>query len=160
MSQSSRPTGHSRPAFALVEVLVAGVVLAIGIAVVVSVSSQSLANQRRGEFAVAAAAILDELLGEVLLTGPDEFGAYKPLSGGCEDPWQDFSYEVVLEAPESPMMPYDVTAIVTDPLGRKHSCATRIAVQPELLDDERDRRPDEPMDREARHDELEEQAGG
>ncbi len=138
----------------------AGVVLAIGIAVVVSVSSQSLANQRRGEFAVAAASILDELLAEVLLTGPDEFGAYKPLSGGCDDPWTDFSYEVVLDPPESPMLPYEITAIVTDPLGHKHYCASRIAVQPELEDLDRDRRPDEPFDREARHDELEEEADG
>ncbi|MDA0803224.1 MAG: type II secretion system protein [Planctomycetota bacterium] len=146
--------------FALVEVLVAGIVLAIGMAAIVSIMSQSLANQRRGEFAVAAASILDELLSEVVLMGPDEFGLYRPLNGPCEDPWQDFTYEVAIDGAEAPGLPATVLATVTDPLGRRHQCETKVAPRPEMEEEDRDRRPEEPFDREQRHDELEEQTSG
>lgn len=149
----------NRRGFALAEALVGGVVLAIGIAVVVKISMQSMANQRRGEFAVAAAAILDGLLGEVLVTGVEEFQTLRPSAGPCDDPWTDFSYEVTFSTSD-PSLPYEVRATVTDPLGHTHICETRIAARKELEEEERNRRPEEPIDRQARHDELEGETGG
>lgn len=144
----------SRRGFALAEALIAGVVLAIGIAVVVRIAMQSMANQRRGELAVAAAGIMDALLSEVLLTGVEEAGSYRSSAGPCDDPWSDFTYEVSIGTAD-PGKPYPVHVAVTDPLGRIYACDTLIAPRAEMDEDERNRRPEEPLDREARHDELE-----
>ena len=154
--------------FALIEVVVAGVVLAIGLAAVVSISSQALSMQRRGEFDVAAASILDQLLAEALMTGPDDFSTYRPVAGPCDAPWEDFQYEVIITVGD-PGSPADVSVLVKDPIGRSHSVSTRLATRPELSEidegdldsgEARDRRPEEPLDREMRHEQLEGASAG
>lgn len=137
-----------RRGFALIEVVIAGIVLAIGLSAVVSVAARALADQQRGEHAVAAAALLDGLLGQVLVDGPVEYPRINGTSGRCPDPWEDFEYEIQIEE-VNPGDACAVLAIVRDPNGREYRCATRIA--PRIGDEPNpDRAPPEPVDREER----------
>ncbi|MBU3728498.1 MAG: hypothetical protein FGM37_04525 [Phycisphaerales bacterium] len=135
-----------RRGFALIEVVIAGIVLAIGLSAVVSVAARALADQQRGEHAVAAAALLDGLLGQVLVDGPIDYPRLHGTNGRCPDPWEDFEYEIRIEE-ANPGDACDVLAIVRDPTGREYRCATRIA--PRMGDEPNpDRQPPEPVDRE------------
>ncbi len=138
----------TRPrAFALLEVVIAGIILAVGLGSIVSLAARALMDQQRGERAVMAAALLDELLASVLVEGPDEWAKMHDRSGTCDPPWDDFEYQVDIEKAETGA-PCEVLAIVRDPMGREFKCATRIAVR---MGDEPnpDRAPPEPIDREA-----------
>ncbi len=135
----------SRRAFALLEVIIAGVVLAIGLGTVVSLASRSLMEQQRGERGVVAAALLDQLLAEILVEGPVDWPKLHDTSGRFEPPFDGYDYEVMIEEAD-PGYPADVLAVVHDDSGRGYRCATRIAVRggeepnPDLM-------PSEPFDR-------------
>ena len=137
---------NSRRGFALIEVVIAGIILAIGLGSVVSLAARAMMDQQRGERAVMAAALLDELLASVLVEGPELWPKSHNLSGYCDAPWADFQFQVNIEKAE-PGAPCDVLAIITDPVGREFRCATRIALR---LGDEPnpERAPSEPIDRE------------
>ncbi|MBM4102246.1 MAG: hypothetical protein FJ256_08325 [Phycisphaerae bacterium] len=153
------PHRREQRAFALMEVIVAGVILAIGLGAAISLSMQSLTAQQRGEHAVQAAALMDELLGSLVALGPVEWNRQHQPSGAFSsfDPdykYADFQYDMKIEdAP--PGMPCDVLLIVTDPLGREYRCATRVALR---LGEEPDpeRSPSEAIDRQAYFESLEE----
>jgi type II secretory pathway pseudopilin PulG len=137
-----------RRGFALIEVVIAGIVLAIGLSAVVSVAARALADQQRGEHAVAAATLLDGLLAQVLVDGPVDYVRMNGSNGRCPDPWEDFEYEVRIED-ATPGDACDVLAIVRDPNGREYRCATRIA--PRVGNEPApERRPPEPVDRDGR----------
>lgn len=145
--------------FALMEVIVAGVILAIGLGAAISLSMQSLTAQQRGEHAVQAAALMDELLGSLVALGPVEWNRQHQPSGAFSSfdssyKYADFQYDMKIEdAPQG--MPCDVLLIVTDPLGREYRCATRVALR---LGEEPDpeRSPRETIDRQAYFESLEE----
>lgn len=135
---------HPR-AFALIEVVVAGIILALGLGAVVSLATRAMIDQQRGERAVIAAALMDELLASVLVEGPVEWPKAHARSGRCDAPWSDFEYGVNIEEAE-PGAPCDVLVILHDPAGREFRCATRIALR--LGDDPNpERAPSEPVDR-------------
>lgn len=142
----------TRRGFALMEVVIAGMVLAIGLAAVLSLAARGLAMQQRGEREVAAAALLDELLSLVLAEGPEDFPKLHDLSGNCDEPWQDFEYELTIDA-GGLGDPYEVLAIVRDPAGRSYRVATRMAARGGE-DPTPDRAPNVPLDRRARDDEA------
>lgn len=147
-----------RRAFALIEVIIAGIVLAIGLSAVVSIAARSLADQQRGEHAVAAASILDSLLAQVLVDGPVEYPRLHGVAGRCADPWEDFEYEVRIdEAAQGDAC--GVVAIVRDPSGREYRCATRIAIRAGE-EPNPDRAPQEPVDRAERWSQREAGNGG
>ncbi|NBX36211.1 MAG: hypothetical protein EBR10_03175 [Planctomycetes bacterium] len=146
-------------AFALMEVIVAGVILAIGLGAAISLSMQSLTAQQRGEHAVQAAALMDELLGSLVALGPVEWNRQYSPSGSFSsfDPnykYGDFQYDMKIEdAPQG--MPCDVLLIVKDPQGREYRCATRVALR--LGEDpDPERSPSEALDRAAYFESLEE----
>lgn len=158
------PHSRARRAFALMEVVVAGVILAIGLGAAISLSMQSLTAQQRGEHAVQAAALMDELLGSLLTLGPEEWNKQHPPSGAFtayDDQYKNFagfSYEMQIEdAPQG--MPCDVLLIMHDPAGNEYRCATRVALR---LGEEPDpeRMPSEPVDREAYFESLKEESDG
>lgn len=145
-------------AFALLEVVVAGIILAIGLGSVVSLAARSLMEQQRGERAVVAASLLDGLLGEVLMDGPVNWPKLHDRSGRFDPPFADYEYEVQIEEAE-PGDPCDVLAIVHDATGREYRCATRIALR---LGEEPDpeRMPTEPFDRQGYFDSKNGEASG
>lgn len=136
-----------RRAFALLEVIIAGVVLAIGLGAVVSLASRSLMEQQRGERGVVAAALLDQLLAEILVEGPVDWPKQHDTSGTFESPFDGYNYEVVIEEAE-PGYPCEVMAIVHDDAGRGYRCATRIAIRAGE-EPNPERMPSEPFDRQS-----------
>ncbi len=142
----------TRRGFALLDVVIAGVILAIGLTTLFSLTSRSLDMQREGEVRVKAAAMLDDLLSLVLLEGPGDFPQLHSVAGRGEFPYEEFEFRVRIDDPGEGE-PYRVTATVTHETGREYSCETLIAAK---LGEEPDpvRSPEEPIDREARYEEI------
>jgi hypothetical protein len=154
------PTNRRRPArrgFALMDAVIAGILLSIGMIAVLSVGGQAMSLQRRGEIDVLAASALDELLAGVLTEGPVDYPDLQPMTGRYEagTPYEGFSFAVEIEQGGSGV-PAFVRATVRHESGREYSIETLIA---EKRGEEPDpvRIPTEPIDREARYAEKEEQ---
>ena len=141
--------------FTLVEVMIAGVILAIGMTSLLTLTSRALSMQRRGEQKIIAAALLDEILGSVLTEGPQDFERIQSTSGPCEAPFEDWDFEVDIESAVG-SDPFKVLATVIAPNGTSYECATLIA--PKLGEEpDPDRAPIEPIDREGRWLEMEDE---
>lgn len=136
-----------RRAFSLFEAVVAAAILGSSLAVILGLSADILASQRRGELLETAASLADERLQLVLAVGPE---AYPSLftTGPCEPPFESFSHAVTL-TPGAGGEPYDVSATITWLEGatpRSLTIHTRIA--PRLGNDPNpDRAPQETTDR-------------
>ena len=136
-----------RRAFSLFEAVVAAAILGSSLAVILGLSADTLASQRRGELLETAASLADERLQLVLAVGPE---AYPSLftTGPCEPPFESFSHAVTL-TPGAGGEPYDVSATITWLEGatpRSLTIHTRIA--PRLGNDPNpDRAPQETTDR-------------
>jgi hypothetical protein len=78
----SRRTPHlaTRRGWALIDVIIGGVILAIGLAAVISIAERSLAMQQRSERELLAAQLLDGLLNEVLSVGVVEWSTTRSQS--------------------------------------------------------------------------------
>lgn len=100
-----------RRGVALVEAVLGGVMLAVGLAVLVSIVSQSLSRQRLGEEQIVAASLIDELLNMVLVEGPDNYGRRNDLTGTFEAPFEDYSYQLDIRS-QGEYEPYSVIATV------------------------------------------------
>lgn len=136
-----------RRGFALVDAIVAGILLAIGLAAIISLGSRALSLQQRGEREVVAATLLDELLSTVLTEGVEEYPQLHPMSGRFEDPFADFEFELSIDE-GSAGVPYQVLAIVRHESGETYLCETMIA--PRLGEEPNPpRAPLEPIDRDA-----------
>ncbi len=145
-----------RRAFALLEVIIAGVVLAIGLGTIVSLASRALMEQQRGERGVVAAALLDQLLAEILVEGPVEWPKQHDTSGRFDAPFDLYDYEVTIEEAE-PGYPCAVLAVVHDDAGRGYRCATRISIR-QGEEPNPERMPSEPFDRQGYWDSKDENA--
>ncbi len=145
-----------RRGFALIEVVIAGVILAVGLAGIINVSMRSMDMQRRGESEVIASSLLDGLLSQVLVDGVTEFPKLNATSGRFDAPFEDWEFEILID-PEGLGDPYTVTAMVRDARGQAYTVETRIA--PRLGEDPNpDRRPPEPFDRQSAYGKDEEAA--
>lgn len=136
---------RSRSGFALLDAILGGALLALGLAGLVTLSQRCLAMLQRGEHEAIAAAMLDELLAQVVTEGPGEFARQREQAGRMPAPWPDWEFEVSIQAGGAGD-PADVMAVVRDPLGNEYRCATRVAPH----DDNAlpvERAPEEPIDR-------------
>ena len=140
-----RPNG-----FALMDAVIGGVLLAIGMVAILSVGGQALMLQRRGELDVRAASAMDELLSMILTEGPVDFEDLHPTTGRFEydSPYDGFEYDSVISQGGAGI-PAHIRLNLKHDTGRSYSIETRIA---EKRGDEPDpvREPSEPIDREAR----------
>jgi hypothetical protein len=133
-----------------VDVIVGGVILAIGLAAIIGLAERSLAMQQRAEREIVAATILDGLLNELVSVGPVDWLIGRPTSGQCEAPNQDWEWELVITK-QGLGDPYRVLAVVTDRNGVAYQVDTLIA--PRLTDAEDPARaPETPLDRRSRYD--------
>lgn len=85
---------RSRPAFALLDVIVAGIIIGVALAVIIGLTGRALTSQTRGEDLQTAAMLADEQLNLVLARGPDGYGRSFPSSGECDPPFANFSYSL------------------------------------------------------------------
>ena len=146
---------RTRRGWALVDVIVGGVILAVGLAAVVSIAQRALAMQQRAEREVAAAALVDGLLNEVLATGVVEWQLTKLPEGSFDAPFEEWDWNVEIKA-QAQGDPHRVVAIVRDPAGTEYRIETLIAPRPDDLPDPV-RAPATPIDRQARYDALQPQ---
>ena len=131
--------------FALLDAIIGGALLALGLASIVTLSQRSLVMLQRGERKAMAAAMLDELLSQVVIEGPTSFARARASSGVMPEPWPNWEFSVSIEA-GGQGDPYDVLATVRDPMGQEYECATRVAPH----DDQAlppERAPQTPVDR-------------
>lgn len=88
---------RSRRGFALMDVIVGGMMLSIGLGVVLMLASRALSSQAQGERQMVAAWLLDELLAMVVVEGPVEFPHRQPTHGRFDPPFDGFEFDVNLE---------------------------------------------------------------
>jgi Tfp pilus assembly protein PilV len=127
---------RARRAFALMDVLVAGIVLGVSLVTLVGLVSRSLASQARSERLSTAAMLADETLGEILVEGVEEYQQHRSLESRFETPFDEFRYQIQIDAP-APGEAYGVTVTVQWEDGRRESSVvveTRIA--PRLGDED------------------------
>ncbi len=154
--RSTRPARARRDAgFALMDAVIAGVLLAIGMVGVLSVVGQAMSLARRGETDVRAAAAIDELLSMVITEGPVDFADIHPVEGefGLDSPYADFSYAIRIQQGGSGI-PAEVEVALLHEGGRTYRVATLVAErrgeEPNPL-----RTPETPIDRAQRIEERE-----
>ncbi|HRP63439.1 MAG TPA: hypothetical protein PK400_09120 [Phycisphaerales bacterium] len=146
-----RRTAPNRRGMALLDVIVGTVMLGIGLAVVVSISSRSLAGQRDGEMRMVATWLADELLSMVLVEGPVDYRKLYDLNGSFYPPFEDYAFDITIED-IGIGQPFRVTAKVSWLTGR---AVQSIEVQAYIAERGGDpfepRAPKEWLDREGRH---------
>jgi hypothetical protein len=142
---------HHRRGIALVDAIVGGLMLGIGLTVVVSMASRALARQTDGEKRMVASWLADEMLNMVLAEGPEKYEVSHDTADRFGDPFADFSYEINIDL-LGRGAPYRVTATVTWPVGRTtHFVRVETLIAARLGDPVQLREPYEPLDRDARN---------
>ncbi len=141
---------QNRRGVALIDVIIGSVMLAVGLAVVISMSSRSLLRQANAERQITASWLADELLTMALVVGPDEYAKTYPDSGRFDPPFEEFTFEINLKD-EFIYMPFQATATIsweTSGNTRSVSVETLLARR---HGEPVDRFPVEAVDREARY---------
>lgn len=131
--------------FALLDALVAAVILGVALATIIGLSSQALSSQRLGEQIATAAMMADEQLGLVVARGPDGYAKSYPLEGGCDSPFGAYRYKLDLSG-GSGGTPYTVRCTISWDSARTGGTPQSIVIQTLLAartgdDPNPDRRP-------------------
>lgn len=149
-----RPS-QARRAIALVDVIIGSVILAIGLGVVISLTTRSLRTQTDGEKRLTASWLADELLTMVLVEGPVNYPKLYDNTGTFDFPFDEFGYDIAIEE-LGPNQPYRVTASVywAGP-GGDRQVQVQTSISERGGDPNQPRIPLEPVDRDARWQEME-----
>jgi hypothetical protein len=140
-----------RRGIVLMDVIVAGLMLGAGLAVMMSLASRTLSEQAEGQKQVEAAWLADELLAMVEVEGPVFYPQLYPTSGRCDPPFEDFEYEVTIED-IGLRKPMRVTAVIRWAHGRGvRQIAAQTYIAERLGDPMEPRAPLEPIDRLGRY---------
>jgi Tfp pilus assembly protein PilV len=149
-SLTSTARSYQRRGVALLDVIVGGIVLAIGMTVVITLTSRSIAWQADGERRLVASWLADELLSMVVVEGPREYERIYDSNGRFEPPFDQFEFE--LDITElSVTDPYLVTATISWEQGRSTRSIQVQSFITERAGEEADRTPLEPIDRISRY---------
>lgn len=151
MNTRRPPVVPRQRGFALIDVIVGGVMLGIGITAVITVTSRSLAAQMEGERQLTASWLADELLSMVLVEGPENYPKLHDTFGSFDVPFENYEFEVDLQD-QGPRQPFRVTAHIRWPSprgSREISVETLIAAR--LAEEPMPRMPIDILDRESRY---------
>ena len=144
------PRRRPRRGFALMDVIVGGVMLGIGLGVVLTLASRAITAQAQGERQLVAAWLLDQLLSMVVVEGPLEYPHTPPTNGQSDLPFAGFHFAINLED-LGVGQPFLVTATVRWPRGREErQVQAQTYIAPRFVDPENpyeQRIPVEPIDR-------------
>jgi type II secretory pathway pseudopilin PulG len=144
--------GRFRRGWALVDVIVGGVILGIGLATVISIAERSLAMQQRSERELVAAQLLDGILAEVLSVGVVEWDLTRAPTGSFDAPFEAWEWELRIDK-QGTGDPYRVLATARHADGAEFRVETLVAPRPENTE-EPQRAPTAPIDRQGRYDEI------
>ena len=88
----SRLTPRRRRGIALMDAIVGGLILAIGVGTVMSITSRSIRQQVRGEKRLVASWLADDLLNMVVTEGPVEYPRIHDTAGNFAAPFEAYGY--------------------------------------------------------------------
>ena len=145
-------TQCSRRGVALLDVMLAALMLAIGLSVTMSLTSQSLLAEQSGERRLVASWLADETIAMVLARGPRLYQLSEPTEGQYEAPFDRYDWALDIHKTNE-WEAWTVKAIVSweDRRGiNSIEVATLIAPRHGDEDDPLDWRPLEELDREGR----------
>ena len=140
-----------RRGIALMDVILGGVMLGIGLTMIVSLASRSMALQAQSARQLTAAWLVDELLAMVVDEGPINYPKLYSTAGQFDFPFEEYSYELLIDD-IGLRQPFRVTAYVRWPHAddfRQIEAQTYIAQR--LGDPNQIRMPLEPIDRLGRY---------
>lgn len=106
-----RPAAARARGVALIDAIIAAILLGVALVTLVSIASGSIASARLGQEIATAANLADEQLQLVLARGPDDYARRFAAKGACDPPFQAYAYEVQL-AGGGDRAPYRVRATV------------------------------------------------
>lgn len=106
-----------RRGFALLDAIVGGMLLGVGLTVVLGIGSRALSNQAEGEMRLQASWLADELLSMVLVEGPDKYSHLYDMHGDFDAPFDQFEYEINIDD-RGPSSPSFVSVFITWPGAR------------------------------------------
>lgn len=137
-----------RRGVALIDAIIAAVILGVALSAIIGLGNQALNSQRVGEELRTAAMLADEQLNLVLARGPDEYAKRYGTSGECDAPFERFGFDLQFVA-GSGGEPYKVTATISwDSSGRDRTIAVEAKISPRLgTDIDPDRRPEAAVER-------------
>ncbi|MGP1347847.1 MAG: type IV pilus modification PilV family protein [Phycisphaerales bacterium] len=139
----------SRRGFLLAEVLVAGVILGVGLAIVVGLTGRAISMQTEGRHLYNAAQLADERLNLVLATGTEDFNRTFRDSGPFEAPFDDYAYSIDISTAGPGEADTVVCTVFWTSGGRERSLTIEARIAPRLGDDpDPERAPDSTIDRE------------
>ncbi len=104
---------RGRAAFALIDCIVATVLLGIALAVMIGLASNALNSQQTGERMATAAMLADEQLQLVLARGPDGYAQKYSASGTCDAPFTDYSYKLAFSGGQSAGDPHQIKCTIS-----------------------------------------------
>ena len=139
-----------RKGLALIDVIIGSSMLAIGLAVVISMSSRSLIHQGNAERQITASWLADELLSMALVVGPDEYAKVYPKSGQFDPPFDGFTYEIELEDDSLYLPVKAIATVFWKAAGNQHHVEIKTFIA-RRHGTPVDRIPVESVDREARY---------
>lgn len=137
---------------ALLDAIIGGVLLGIGLTVVLSIGSRSLNNQTEGEMRLTASWLADETLSMIVVEGPDRYPKLYDLSGSFDEPFGWFQYDIDIDMKE-PTHPAHVSVLVTWP-GARAPVLIEADIAPRQGEQPHPREPMEPLERQQRWDEY------
>ena len=142
----ARAAYASRRAIALVEVIVATIILGVALSILIGLSGRAISSQHEGERLATCAMLLDEQLSLVLARGPDNYAARFDTSGACDAPFEAYRYELAIDGGEAGEA-YAVTVTISwQEGGRTRSESLQTMLAPRLGEEpDPDRRPDDPV---------------
>lgn len=143
-------TRLARSGTALIDIVVATVLLGICLAAMITIVTRALSSQTDGEQIQTAANLIDEQLNLVLMRGADSYASRYSAEGVCDPPFDSYRYHLDISGGTSGT-PYLVRCTVFWPsaLGER-SAAVETLIAPRLGDNpDPDRTPTETLDRNA-----------
>lgn len=151
MNTSRSPRSRRRRGFALIDVIVGGVMLGIGIAALITVSARAMASQMEGERQLTASWLADELLSMVLVEGPVNYPKLHDTYGGFEKPFEQYEFEVDIQD-QGPRQPFRVIAFIRWPSPRgMREISVETLIADRMEEEQALRMPIDILDRESRY---------
>ncbi|MFT3686336.1 MAG: hypothetical protein QM783_15685 [Phycisphaerales bacterium] len=136
-----------RRAVALVDAIVAVIILGVSLAVILSLTGNAISSQQRGAELQTAAMLADEQLNLVLTHGPDDYAKTYPIDGDCEEPFQPYHFKLTIEG-QGDSAPYKVACVISwDHAGKTESVRVDTLIASRTATNQTDRQPTEPVER-------------
>lgn len=137
----------SRSGVALLDALVAAIILGVALAALGSLASQAISSQVTGEQIATASMLADEQLNFVLARGPDTYAKRFPVEGACDEPFGAYRFKLEFSGGDGEAYAVKSTVFWSTPAGdRSVTLETNIAGHPGD-DPDPDRRPEQPVER-------------